>query len=216
VQDTTDYAIFMLDPTGHVASWNAGAERIKGYYADEIIGKHFSVFYPRQDLAAGRPAQNLQTALLSGRVEDEGWRVRKDGTRFWANIVITALYDERRRLRGFGKVTRDATERREAERALRDWARQLQAQQAEQRRMGQELRDGTVQELSSIALLQEVLAGQLDESEAAQLRGLTERLSHSVEELTAYANRLYPPDGDSQLQPELDAAAAQLAATIED
>jgi PAS domain S-box-containing protein len=198
VQDTSDYAIFMLDPTGRVVSWNAGAQRIKGYEADEIIGKHFSVFYPRQDLAAGRPAQNLQTALLAGRVEDEGWRVRKDGTRFWANIVITALYDEQRRLRGFGKVTRDVTERRASERALRDWDRQLQAQQAEQRRIGQAVRDGAVKELNSIARLQESLAAQLSGPEAVQLRSLTERLSRSVDELSVLAGKLSPPEVDSQ------------------
>src|SRR5437588_715433 len=102
-----DYAIFMLDPTGHVVSWNAGAERIKGYTEVEIRGTHFSVFYPAEDIAAGRPEHNLEIALLEGRVEDEGWRVRKDGTRFWANVVITALYGENHRLRGFAKVTRD-------------------------------------------------------------------------------------------------------------
>src|SRR5207249_4796425 len=94
VEGVKDYAIFMLDPEGFVVSWNAGAERIKGYTADEIIGQHFSVFYPPQAIAQDRPAWELRTALEQGRVEDEGWRVRKDGTYFWANVLITVLHDE--------------------------------------------------------------------------------------------------------------------------
>jgi PAS domain S-box-containing protein len=119
VESVTDYAIFMLDPDGYVATWNAGAEKIKGYSADEIAGKHFSVFYVEADVAAGKPASLLEAAARDGRVEDEGWRVRKDGTRFWANVVITALRDASGQLRGFGKVTRDSTERRAAEEHLR-------------------------------------------------------------------------------------------------
>jgi len=109
VESVRDYAIFLLDPTGHVQSWNAGAERIKGYRADEIIGKHFSVFYRAEDRAAGKPEAELQTALAEGRVEDHGWRVRKDGTQFWANVVVTPLFDGRRHV-GFAKITRDLTD----------------------------------------------------------------------------------------------------------
>src|SRR5262245_4387876 len=119
VNSVTDYALFLLDPQGHVMSWNRGAEQIKGYQAHEIVGQHFSRFYPPEDVAAGKPAWELQVAATEGRIEDEGWRVRKDGTRFWANVVITALYDASGRLRGFGKVTRDLTERRQAEETLR-------------------------------------------------------------------------------------------------
>ncbi|HKN54604.1 MAG TPA: PAS domain S-box protein, partial [Amycolatopsis sp.] len=118
VQGVLDYAIFMLDPAGNISSWNAGAKRIKGWSADEIIGQHFSVFYPPEDVAAGKPAWELEVAVAEGRLEDEGWRVRKDGTRFWANVVITALWDDNGELRGFAKVTRDMTERRNAEQAL--------------------------------------------------------------------------------------------------
>src|SRR5256885_9617104 len=100
----------MLDPQGVVASWNAGAERIKGYQAQEIVGQHFSRFYPTEDVERGKPAYELKVATELGRYEDEGWRVRKDGSRFWANVVITALRDGRGRLRGFAKVTRDSTE----------------------------------------------------------------------------------------------------------
>jgi PAS domain S-box-containing protein len=114
-----DYAIFLLDTKGRIATWNLGAERIKGYRAEEIIGRHFSVFYPEEVAARGYPAEELRRAAELGRWEDEGWRVRKDGSRFWANAVITALNDEAGRLMGFSKITRDLTERRRNEEQLR-------------------------------------------------------------------------------------------------
>ena len=121
IDSVIDYAIFALDKDGYVLSWNEGARRFKGYEAHEIIGKHFSVFYPKELVEEGFPAFELRTAANTGRFEDEGWRVRKDGTRFWANVVITALRDkETGELLGFGKVTRDLTERREAEESLRE------------------------------------------------------------------------------------------------
>jgi diguanylate cyclase (GGDEF)-like protein/PAS domain S-box-containing protein len=119
VQGVKDYAILMLDPAGRVTTWNDGAERIKGYRADEILGHHFSQFYTPDAVAAGSPAQGLQNATKNGRFEDEGWRVRKDGSSFWANVVITALHDEAGQLCGFGKVTQDITERMETESKLR-------------------------------------------------------------------------------------------------
>jgi PAS domain S-box-containing protein len=118
VADVADYAILLLDPTGHVTTWNAGAERIKGYTAEQILGRHFSVFYPPEDVAAGRPGAELVTALEQGRLEHEGWRLRRDGSRFWANVVITTLRDADGVVQGFGKVTRDLTRRRAAELAL--------------------------------------------------------------------------------------------------
>src|SRR5690242_9679942 len=111
VATVRDYAIFMLDPLGHVATWNLGAERIKGYAASEIVGRHFSVFYPPEEVARGKPAWELAEAERDGRFEDEGWRVRKDGSLFWANVVITAVHDATGALCGFGKVTRDLTAR---------------------------------------------------------------------------------------------------------
>jgi PAS domain S-box-containing protein len=117
IEQVTEYAIFLLDPTGHVATWNAGAQRIKGYEADEIVGRHFSAFYRREDF--WKCGHELETARQSGRVEDEGWRVRKDGTLFWANVVITCLRDARGEIVGFAKVTRDMTERRNVEESLR-------------------------------------------------------------------------------------------------
>src|SRR5829696_5187990 len=119
VDSVRDYAIFALDPGGNVLSWNAGAQRLKGYAPAEIIGRHFSIFYPPGDIVADKPGRELVDAIRDGRVEDEGWRIRKDGTRFWANVVITALRDEAGILVGLAKVTRDLTERRRAEDALR-------------------------------------------------------------------------------------------------
>jgi PAS domain S-box-containing protein len=100
-----------LDPDGYVVTWNSGAERAKGYAAPEIVGRHFSVFYPPEDVRSGKPHRELMTAASDGRLEDEGWRLRKDGTRFWANVVITALRDRDGTLLGYGTITRDLTER---------------------------------------------------------------------------------------------------------
>jgi len=118
VEQVKDYAIFIMDPQGHIASWNAGAEHIKGYRASEVIGKHFSIFYTKEDIRSGVPERELDVARSMGSVDQEGWRLRKDGSRFWASVTITALYDEAGVLTGFGKVTRDVTERRNAEEAL--------------------------------------------------------------------------------------------------
>src|SRR4029078_6989510 len=109
IEQTKDYALFLLDPKGHVMSWNLGAQRIKGYSAEEIIGRHFSTFYTRESLDRGWPEHELRVATMEGRFEDEGWRVRKDGSRFWANVIITALRDEEGKLIGFSKITRDLT-----------------------------------------------------------------------------------------------------------
>jgi PAS domain S-box-containing protein len=119
VESVSDYAIFLLDPKGYVQSWNSGAERFKGYTAEEIIGKHFSIFYPAEEQARRHPEHELEVATEVGRFEEEGWRIRKDGTRFWANVVITRLKDSTGKLVGFAKVTRDLTRRRAAEEELR-------------------------------------------------------------------------------------------------
>jgi PAS domain S-box-containing protein len=137
VQNVKDYGIFMLDPQGVITSWNDGAERIKGYRADEIIGRHFSVFYTPEDIAAGKPAWELEVVAKEGRFEDEGWRVRKDGSLFWANVVITTLRREDGELLGFAKVTRDLTERRLAdERALEDARRVALSEDANRAKAG--------------------------------------------------------------------------------
>ncbi len=130
VEGVRDYAIFMLDPEGHVITWNAGAERINGYTGEEIIGRHFSSFYLPEDVAAHKPARELETTAATGKYEEEGWRLRKDGTRFWASVTITALRDAAGTLRGFGKVTRDLTEHKEAEETARRLEREEAARQA--------------------------------------------------------------------------------------
>src|SRR5467141_1945697 len=124
VNGVTDYALYMLDPNGIVTNWNAGGQRIKGYSPGEIIGQHFSRFYSAADQAAGRPARALQLAVENGRYEEDGWRVRKDGTFFWASVVIDPIYEEGRFI-GFAKITRDISERREAQLKLEQMQQQL-------------------------------------------------------------------------------------------
>jgi PAS domain S-box-containing protein len=133
-RSVVDYAIFLLDPAGNVVSWSAGAEKITGYRADEIIGHHFSVFYPQDGVQSGKPARELAEADANGRSEEEGWRLRKDGTRYWSSVVITALHDESGALTGFGKVTCDLTERKRAEESL-------VAEVGERRNVERQLRD---------------------------------------------------------------------------
>src|SRR2546423_807862 len=137
VESVQDYAILALDTAGYILSWNQGARRLKGYTAEEAIGRHFSIFYPAEDVTRGKTTWELEVAAREGRLEDEGWRIRKDGTRFWANVIITALRDSRGTLVGFAKVTRDLTERKESEeRAVRDASR-VAAVEAESRTKSQ-------------------------------------------------------------------------------
>jgi PAS domain S-box-containing protein len=131
IDSQSDYAIFLLDPSGHVVTWNGGARRLKGYAADEIIGRHFSVFYPSEQVADGLPERILESARLNGRHEAQGWRVRQDGSRFWADVVVTALRDESGDLVGFGKVTRDLTSRQLATEQLRASAAELRVLNAD-------------------------------------------------------------------------------------
>jgi PAS domain S-box-containing protein len=139
VEAVRDYAIFMLDPEGNISTWNTGAERIKGYKPWEIIGRHFSVFYPEEDLKSRKPWRELEIAAKEGRIEDEGWRLRKDGSRFWANVIITAINDENGRLLGFGKVTRDLTEKTFTDMELQRALENLEQEVAERRRAEQRL-----------------------------------------------------------------------------
>jgi PAS domain S-box-containing protein len=157
VNAITDYAIYMLDSRGYVTSWNPGAQRLKGYSADEIVGEHFSRFYTDEDRAAALPATALQIAAADGRFEREGWRLRKDGSRFWAHVVIDAIRDDAGELRGFAKITRDITERKEAERAL-DEARQALFQSQKMEAVGQ-LTGGVAHDFNNLLT---VIIGGLD------------------------------------------------------
>ncbi|KAA0579397.1 PAS domain-containing sensor histidine kinase [Azospirillum sp. Sh1] len=197
VQSVVDYAIFMLDPTGVIRSWNAGAARMKGYAADEIIGQHFSSFYTPEDRAAGVPQRALATALSEGKFEAEGWRLRKDGTRFWASVVIDPIRDETGTLRGFAKVTRDITERRKAQQAL-DEAREALAQAQKMEAVGQ-LTGGVAHDFnnllqaisSSLELIEQRLAaGRTDIAPfAATARAAVDRAATLTRRLLAFARR---------------------------
>ncbi|MEV0612408.1 PAS domain S-box protein [Nonomuraea sp. NPDC050404] len=197
VQSIRDYAIFMLDPHGVIVSWNVGAERIKGYTAEEIIGTHFSVFYPPEAVAAGIPAEGLRAASTEGRWEEEGWRVRKDGTRFWASVVITALYDDGGHLRGFGKVTRDLTERRSMARALDErgvlLARLVQAQEHERRRIASGVHDDTIQSMVEVGMRLRLWGEELPGAQAAAVRALGAAVDGAVHRLRDLAFDLRPP-----------------------
>jgi PAS domain S-box-containing protein len=191
VQSIRDYAIFMLDPLGRIVSWNTGAARLKGYTANEIIGKHFSVFYPQEDLDARKPERELEVASKVGRLEDEGWRLRKDGSRFWANVVITALRDESGTLVGFAKVTRDLTERRAAQmQALADMRRVTESDTANRAKseflmaMSHELRTP----LNAIGGYAELLALGLGGGVTERQREYLGRIRRSQQHLMALIN----------------------------
>ena len=190
VGNVRDYAIYMLDPTGHVVSWNRGAEQIKGYTAEEIIGQHFSRFYTPEDAAAGKPAAALQAATTTGRYEEENWRVRKDGSRLWANVVVTAVRDERGTLLGFAKVTRDLSERRRAEAEIQARTAQLEAANKELEAFSYSVSHDLRAPLRSIdgfsQALQEDYTARLDEegrSHLRRVRAATQRMAHLIDDL---------------------------------
>jgi len=193
VRSVKDYGIFMLDPQGYVVSWNEGARRIKGYEADEILGKHFSTFYPPEVAASGHPARELEIARREGRYEEEGWRIRKDGSRFWANVVITALLDERGELMGYAKVTRDLTERRLAQQREVDDARRLAEVEASNRAktgflaaMSHELRTPLNAIAGYAQLMQEGVGGEVSD----QHRDYLARIRNSQQHLLGIVNDL--------------------------
>ncbi len=217
VESVIDYAIFALDTEGRVISWNPGAQRFKGYQAHEIIGKHFSVFYT-EDEKYTKPAWELETAEREGRVEDEGWRVRKDGSRFWANIVITALRDARGTLVGFAKVTRDLSERRAAElRAIAAARRLSQAEEANQVKaaflaaMSHELRT-PLNAIGGYADL--LLTGIGGEPSSTQSKYL-ERIRRSQQHLLAIINDILNFSRVEAGKLELEAEAVSLQAVVD-
>jgi PAS domain S-box-containing protein len=218
VDAVQDYAIFMLDEQGHVSSWNTGAERIKGYAVSEIIGKHFSIFYPEEDLQAGKPAWELEVAAKEGRFEDDGWRLRKDGSRFWANVIISAIRDESGQLIGFGKVTRDCTEKikanealrkqiierteaqrklHESEKSLRQLSlRLLQTQDEERRRIGRDLHDSVGQYLVGLKMKVDSLkssAARSQRGDSSELAECSQLIEDAISEVRTISYLLYPP-----------------------
>jgi PAS domain S-box-containing protein len=203
VTSVQDYALFMLDAGGYVATWNTGAERIKGYKPSEIVGRHFSTFYPEEDLRVHKPERELEIAAEEGRFEDEGWRVRKDGSKFWANVVITAVRDTEGNLIGFGKVTRDLTERMKAQWSLQESARKLaeserslrelslhllRTQDEERRKIGREIHDSLGQYLSVLKMKLDSMTPEV--KEAAECADIVDEC---VREVRTISYLLYPP-----------------------
>jgi PAS domain S-box-containing protein len=220
VEAVRDYAIFMLDPEGNVTSWNLGAERIKGFKSTDIIGKHFSCFYPEEDIKSGKPQFELTTAAKEGRFEDEGWRLRKDGSRFWANVIITAIRDQAGKLLGFAKVTRDFTvrmqtekalqsevaERREAEKRLHASQKSLRqlsshllrTQDEERRRIGRDLHDSLGQYLAVLKMKLDIVTRNVgrtnkDDEITQDLTQCLRLTEDSIKELRTVSYLLYPP-----------------------
>ena len=201
VESVQDYAIFLLDAQGNVATWNNGARRIKGYDAAEIVGRHFSVFYPPEEIANGKPQRELESAARTGRLEDEGWRIRKDSTRFWANVVITALRDTHGNLIGFGKVTRDMTDRlrlTELQHARELSAHVQAALESERGSIARELHDDLGQHLAALKMQLAILDENRDGSGFArhsltQTRALQTQVDAIIASVRRIAAGLRPP-----------------------
>lgn len=194
MHSVVDYAIYLLDVEGRVIGWNPGAERIKGYSEDEILGRHFSVFYTENDVAGGKPAAELLVAAERGSHEDEGWRVRRGGERFWANTVITALRDERGELLGFGKVTRDLTERRKTQEERTErrqaFAHLVRAQETERRRIAWDVHDDSIQSMIAVSMRLQMLAAQRRDP---ALKQLDEAIQGAIRRLRILVAQLRPP-----------------------
>jgi PAS domain S-box-containing protein len=218
VEAVQDYAIFILNPEGNVSSWNVGAERIKGYKAEEIMGRHFSCFYPDEDVRDGKPARELVAAASEGRFEDEGWRIRKDGSRFWANVIITAMRDESGKLLSFAKITRDVTERMQTQKALEKEVAErrdaelrfqnserslrqlslhlLRTQDEERRRIGRDLHDSLGQYLAVLKMKLDSVAsliGQKQDEMAREFGQCIRLMEDSIREVRTVSYLLYPP-----------------------
>lgn len=218
VEQVQDYAIFMMDPGGRITTWNAGAERIKGYTASEITGRYYSTFFTPEDVATGKPEEILETAVREGRAEQEGWRVRKDGSCFWASALVTAIRDRSGELLGFCKITRDVTERmlrdevlqREmvekekaqqelirSERALRHLSFELlRTQDEERRRIGRETHDSIGQYLSALKMKLGMVVRKnpaLDEEGRRQIDQFAALLDQCIKEVRTISYLLYPP-----------------------
>jgi PAS domain S-box-containing protein len=226
VLSVSDYAIFLLDAGGHVTTWNAGARRAKGYTEQEIVGRHFSIFYTDEDRARDHPADELRMAVETGRYEEEGWRIRKDGSRFWAHVVITTVRDDDGELLGFAKVTRDLTERRQAEQALRDANARLARSNHELDRFAAVAAHDLQEPLRTIAgfsgLLQRRHAGALDDDARGHLDHIetaVARMQSLIDDLLGYARAAEPSGVGGATVAVRDAIAlvlGELRATIEE
>ncbi len=189
VENVRDYAIYILDMNGYVTSWNLGAERIEGYRAEEIIGKHYSCFFPPDHAARGDPGMQLQFASIQGRYESEGWRVRKNGSQFWAHIIVTPLLDETGKPRGFSEITHDITERKRAEEDLHNYAdrlkitsrRLVEVQEAERRLLARELHDRVGQNLTALGINLSIVASGLPAGSKPELAARLEECGSLVE-----------------------------------
>jgi PAS domain S-box-containing protein len=218
VEQVQDYAIYMMDPQGRIATWNSGAERIKGYKASEIIGRPYATFFPPEDVAAGKPYRILETAEREGKAAQEGWRVRKDGSRFWVSALVTAIRDRSGKLLGFSKITRDVTERMRHEQALqqeileKEKAQQelirserslrqlsfelLRTQDEERRRIGREMHDSIGQYLSALKMKLGLVLRKnptLNEDGQQQLDQFAAILDECIKEVRTISYLLYPP-----------------------
>jgi PAS domain S-box-containing protein len=239
VESVKDYAIFMLGTDGQIVSWNFGAERISGYRQSEIVGKHVSVFYPAEDVQAGKPELGMKIAVAEGRFEGERWRIRKDGSRFWANVVITPVRDEQGNLRGFAKVIRDITQLKEAEQVLSELpARLLQSQDEERQRIAQELHDSTSPALAGVisrlymlkdraqhwetkaaTAMQDCVA--LAENVAREIRNLSERLHSRALQQAGFVSavrshaELFGKQSGVRVELELPEASGRLPQNVE-
>ena len=198
IEGVTDYGIFMLDPEGHIISWNTGAQKLKGWRREEILGRHFSLFYPPEAVASGWPQEELRLAQARGRFEDEGWRLRKDGSRFWANVIITPLYGPMGELSGYAKITRDLTERRHHEEELR-------ASEERVRLLVESVRDYAIFMLDPDGIVQSWNAG------AQAIKG------YRPEEIIGrHFRAFYTPEDQAAGKPELELETARAQGRVED
>jgi len=204
VEEVEDYAILMLDAEGHILNWNRGAEKIKGYKEQEIIGRHFSCFYPAEDQAAGLPEQLLNRARKEGKAVHEGWRVRKDGTKFWGSIVITALHDETGAILGFSKVTRDLTERKLWEDKLQQYAARLEEQNRELQQFAHVAAHDMKEPLRKIQYYHSMLLGESLSPDKQTLllqrsAGAAARMQGLIEDLLAFTRVSQPVESFEQI-----------------